>query len=105
MRNMKDSGVEWIGDIPEDWKVGKVKEYYKLQIGFTPDTKNELYYDNENGYDWVTISDLKNDKFVKIIFFKHLKSIIKYAFINLQIYSLSSSNQNSVPFPIWLVIP
>ena len=23
MREMKDSGVEWIGEIPEDWNVGK----------------------------------------------------------------------------------
>lgn len=28
MRNMKDSGIEWIGDIPETWKVIKVKNLY-----------------------------------------------------------------------------
>ena len=26
----KDSGVEWLGKIPEDWKVGKVKETFNL---------------------------------------------------------------------------
>lgn len=25
MREMKDSGVEWIGEIPEDWNVGKTE--------------------------------------------------------------------------------
>ncbi len=24
-RQMKDSGVEWIGEIPENWKIGRVK--------------------------------------------------------------------------------
>ena len=35
-RKMKDSGIEWIGEIPEDWEVRKAKHYYKLQTGFTP---------------------------------------------------------------------
>lgn len=26
MRKMKDSGVEWIGEIPEDWGIVKVKQ-------------------------------------------------------------------------------
>lgn len=33
MRKMKDSGVEWIGEIPEDWEVGKVKQHYKITLG------------------------------------------------------------------------
>ena len=28
MRTMKNSGVEWIGAIPEDWDVGRTKNYY-----------------------------------------------------------------------------
>lgn len=62
---MRPSGIEWIGDIPDDWHIGKVKLFYNLQIGFTPDTKNVDYYDNENGYNWVTIKDL-NDEYVII---------------------------------------
>lgn len=27
-RAMKDSGVEWIGEIPEDWKLGRIGEIY-----------------------------------------------------------------------------
>ncbi len=57
-RAMKDSGVAWIGEIPAEWEVRKVKHYYQLQTGFTPDTKKEEYYDDEDGYDWVTISDI-----------------------------------------------
>lgn len=27
-RNMKDSGVEWIGEIPEDWEVSQISRYF-----------------------------------------------------------------------------
>ena len=61
-RKMKDSGIEWIGEIPEDWEVRKAKHYYKLQTGFTPDSKNDEYYSLDDGVEWVTISDLSNEK-------------------------------------------
>lgn len=54
---MKNSGIEWIGEIPEDWDVGPVKYFYTIQTGFTPLTQNEKYYD-ENGAIWVTIADI-----------------------------------------------
>lgn len=28
MRKMKDSGIEWIGEIPEDWDIGRIGELY-----------------------------------------------------------------------------
>lgn len=28
MRNMKESGIDWIGKIPENWKIGKVKDIF-----------------------------------------------------------------------------
>lgn len=32
-RKMKDSGIEWIGEIPEDWNVRKGKTLYTIQTG------------------------------------------------------------------------
>lgn len=65
MREMKDSGIEWIGEIPKDWEVGKIKRYYNLQTGFTPDTRNRLYYaDNDEGFDWFTIGDLNGKRII-----------------------------------------
>lgn len=62
---MKDSSIEWIGTIPNHWKIGKVKNWYKMNTGFTPDTQKSYYYDDESGYDWVTISDMtKKLKFI-----------------------------------------
>ncbi len=30
---MKDSGVEWLGEIPEHWKATKLKYYFDIQLG------------------------------------------------------------------------
>lgn len=42
---MKDSGIDWIGDIPEGWKVKRIKNIFNLRMGETI-LKEEL---NENG--------------------------------------------------------
>lgn len=71
MRAMKDSGVEWIGEIPAEWEIGKVKKYYKIATGFTPNTQNIDYYD-DNGVDWITISDLDNGYYIPEVTKSHI---------------------------------
>ena len=63
---MKDSGVEWIGEIPENWNVQKIKSLYKIQTGFTPSTNRPEYYafDEACGYDWITIGDLDGTYYI-----------------------------------------
>ena len=56
---MKDSRIDYIGYVPKHWEVGKIKKYYKMITGFTPDTTQIGYYDDINGYNWMTISDLQ----------------------------------------------
>lgn len=41
-REMKDSGVEWIGEIPRDWEVVKLKTYFSFEKG-----KNASIYTQE----------------------------------------------------------
>lgn len=60
MRKMKDSGIPWIGEIPENWVIRPVKELYRIKTGFTPNSKDESLYDI-NGATWVTIADLKSN--------------------------------------------
>lgn len=55
---MKDSNVQWIGNIPRDWYIRPLKSLYYLTTGFTPNSKDDALYD-ENGEVWVTIGDLK----------------------------------------------
>ena len=56
----KDSGVEWVGEIPKEWRVSKIKDYLDFQIGGTPSTGREDYFEGENI--WVSIADLNNKK-------------------------------------------
>lgn len=60
----KDSGIEWIGEIPEGWEISKVKYKYEFTTGFTPDTSNTEFYDDENGAIWVTIADMDENKYI-----------------------------------------
>jgi restriction endonuclease S subunit len=57
MRKMKDSGIEWIGEIPESWATKKLSYYFKkIGSGTTPDTANGYFYDGE--YNWLQTGDL-----------------------------------------------
>lgn len=58
-RRMKDSGIEWIGEIPEDWEVSTVGRYCSLKTGTTPPTSQERYFDGD--VSWFTPSDFNGD--------------------------------------------
>lgn len=59
---MKDSGVEWLGDVPEHWKVGKLGYYAKISNGATPNRENKAFWENGN-IPWLNSSKI-NDVFV-----------------------------------------
>lgn len=54
---MKPSGIEWIGYIPDDWEVRRLKAISKLQTGNTPSTNNKNNY-AETGFPWLKPDDL-----------------------------------------------
>lgn len=57
---MKDSGVEWLGEVPEHWVINKLKWKASTTSGSTPTTsKFELYYEGGN-IPWVRTTDLNN---------------------------------------------
>ena len=41
-RKMKDSGIEWIGEIPEGWEVGKAKYLVDISHGTDPKTEGPI---------------------------------------------------------------
>lgn len=53
---MKQSGVEWIGDVPKHWEVTKLKFKYHFQTGATPNTGKKENFEGE--LKWANISDL-----------------------------------------------
>jgi len=57
---MKDSGVEWLGEVPDHWEITKLKWVGRTTSGGTPTTsKFEIYY--EDGHvPWIRTTDLNN---------------------------------------------
>ena len=41
---LKDSGIDWIGQVPQGWGVGKVKYFSQISAGATPDRNNSLFW-------------------------------------------------------------
>jgi type I restriction enzyme S subunit len=54
----KDSGVEWLDEIPKHWVLSRVKYIAPFQVGWTPPTKNDENFVGNNL--WANISDLKD---------------------------------------------
>jgi type I restriction enzyme S subunit len=58
---MKDSGIEWIGDVPEHWEIWKTKFLCKrVSTGNTPSSNELKYYDN-GSINWFTPGDFKEE--------------------------------------------
>jgi len=57
---MKDSGIEWIGMIPKDWSVNKLRYLSSIYTGSTPSTTIDKYWTNPIN-NWYTPSDFNDD--------------------------------------------
>lgn len=58
--NYKDSGVEWIGDIPESWSMWKVAHAFnEIGSGTTPPTGNEELFKGD--IPWITTGELREN--------------------------------------------
>lgn len=63
---MKDSGIKWIGKIPEDWDIKRLKYCVdKFGGGGTPESSNDEFYDDEHGVNWVAIGDMSTKEYVE----------------------------------------
>jgi len=59
-REYKDSGIEWIGQIPKEWEVGNIKHYCNsIFAGGTPQSNNEEYWDGD--IPWIPSGSCKNN--------------------------------------------
>jgi type I restriction enzyme S subunit len=61
---MKDSGIEWLGEIPEHWDLKKIKWIADVYGGSTPSSSTEEFWNGD--INWVTTDDLGslNDRFI-----------------------------------------
>ncbi|MFC1455712.1 restriction endonuclease subunit S [Microvirga arabica] len=63
---MKDSGIKWIGKVPEHWDVVRIKWAARMESGHTPDKKVAAYWENCT-IPWVSLHDtgyLKEHDFI-----------------------------------------
>ncbi|MBK6910972.1 MAG: restriction endonuclease subunit S [bacterium] len=54
---LKDSGIEWLGMVPEGWAVKKVKYLVRFVSGGTPSTTTDRYWGGD--IPWVSPKDMK----------------------------------------------
>lgn len=55
----KESGVDWLGDIPTRWAVRKVKRLCLVRRGASPRPIDDpIYFDDDGEYAWVRITDV-----------------------------------------------
>lgn len=58
---MKDSGVEWLGEVPEHWSMIPLKNLCSFSGGGTP-TKDNLSYWTNGTVPWVSPKDMKSER-------------------------------------------
>lgn len=59
----KDSGMEWIGEVPSHWEVRKIKTLSIVKRGASPrPIDNPKYFDDNGEYAWVRIADVSSSE-------------------------------------------
>ena len=100
MTRMKESGIDWIGQIPEEWEVKGIKHIFEeIGSGTTPKSDNETFYDGD--INWIQSGDLyQTDEVIKVsktITYQGFQStsalkIYQQPFIALAMYGASVGN-------------
>ncbi|WP_130473039.1 restriction endonuclease subunit S [Candidatus Magnetaquicoccus inordinatus] len=73
---MKDSGIEWLGALPEHWKAGYVRYFARLESGHTPSRQHPEYWENCT-IPWFSLADvgqIRNDEVIYVYDTKELVS-------------------------------
>tara|TARA_B110000908_G_scaffold39928_1_gene48444 strand:+ start:2853 stop:4175 length:1323 start_codon:yes stop_codon:yes gene_type:complete len=77
---LKDTDIEWIGEIPVHWVVKRIKELAtKIKTGTTPSSKDGDYF-NKGTENWYTPVDIKNN-----VINSSSRKVLKKAFSDNQI--------------------
>ena len=58
----KDSGVEWLGEVPEGWEIKKIKSFSSFSGGGTPSRENLAFWNGD--IPWVSPKDMKTERII-----------------------------------------
>ena len=61
-REMKDSGIEWLGYVPKAWVVRQLKSCVNVLRGGSPRPIDEYLTDDIDGLNWIKIGDTEKGK-------------------------------------------
>ena len=64
MVKMKDSGIKWLGEIPTEWSINRLRYLCDMKTGGTPEDKFGINLDAE-GYPWITAQDMDESYRIK----------------------------------------
>ena len=78
MRKMKDSGIEWIGEIPEDWEVKPIKSLFSFGKGL-PITKDNLI---ENGSSVISYGQIHSKNNIGVQIVDDLKRFVSETYLD-----------------------
>lgn len=57
--DMKASGIEWLGNIPQHWNIRRIKRLTQVKRGASPrPIEDPKYFDDNGEFSWVRISDV-----------------------------------------------
>ena len=83
----KDSGLEWLGEIPCEWGVKRLKDIFKyFGSGSTPLSTNKQYYD-DGIIPWLNTTDIRNNIVNST---KYKISKLAFSKLNMKIYPKNS---------------
>lgn len=57
---MRDSGVEWLGEVPAHWGVSSIGYHAQISTGATPDRSEQSYWDGD--IPWIKTGEVKYDE-------------------------------------------
>lgn len=84
---MQDSGIEWIGEVPQGWRKLKLSWLFRvIGSGTTPNTNDESFYDGD--IPWINTGDL-NDRDL-ISFSKTISKIALHEHSVLKVYPVNT---------------
>ena len=98
---MKNSGVEWLGDVPAHWEVLSIKRLSQVKRGASPrPIDNPDYFDDDGEYAWVRIADVTASNMYLLETTQRLSDLGKSFSVPLLPNSLFLSIAGSVGKPI-----
>ena len=97
----KDSGIPWLGEVPEHWKTLSIKRLSQVKRGASPrPIDNPDYFDDDGEYAWVRIADVTASNMYLLETTQRLSDLGKSFSVPLQPNSLFLSIAGSVGKPI-----